>query len=414
MNACARTRVAWSLACLAVFVFLGGCGGSDSQGFTPPNYDAGQVLGTSAEPTDDLVQIAERVTEILGLGGLTISTEDVMRRTTGIKGDPLFVVDTREREDYAAGHIPGAINIPLQELPKELLEGTSGIPMDVDVAVASYWGGDGIFASTVINAYRITDPAKVETFKRAKSLYCGMTTWSFDRELVPTGTRFDDAYGAGVTVEEATEAGIESRTDQGAFLRFAPFGVDPVIQKILIRADRYFNSVADQRDLTMYPADLRDDLNGPQIVSVRAASAYEAGHIPGAINIPWNQVANLEEHTKYVDPGSLVAVYCYTGHSGAAGTVGLGILGYRARNVLYGMNGWSTTAPSSGQLANFDLNRSWDFPLHDWDGGLEDLDGYVPDSTGCEGCHTSLTAIWMDRELDPPTTIAPPPNSGEG
>ena len=51
MNACARTRVAWSLACLAVFVFLGGCGGSDSQGFTPPNYDAGEVIGTSPDPS---------------------------------------------------------------------------------------------------------------------------------------------------------------------------------------------------------------------------------------------------------------------------------------------------------------------------------------------------------------------------
>jgi rhodanese-related sulfurtransferase len=32
------------------------------------------------------------------------------------------VVDARNRDEYAAGHIPGAINIPLAELPERLTE----------------------------------------------------------------------------------------------------------------------------------------------------------------------------------------------------------------------------------------------------------------------------------------------------
>lgn len=407
-----RVKWVWGIACVALLLGIAGCGGGGSNDPTPP--EPGEVTGTSADPSEDLTEIAARVGEILDLGYLTIGTEDVMRRTTGISGDPLFVVDTREPADYDDGHIPGAINIPLQGLAQQLLDGTSGIPMDVDVAVASYWGGDGIFACTLINIYRITDPTMPESFKQARSLYCGMTSWSYDRALIPTGTRFDDALAADVTAMEPTEAGTNDGTDQGRFPEFAPFETDPVVDKILIRAGHYLNSVADQRDLTIYPSTVRDTLGDNQIVSVRGNSHYVLGHLPDAINIPWKSSTDLENYTKFVDTEDLVVVYCYTGHSGGAATIALGILGYKARNMVYGMNGWNTSAPASGQLSDFDVNRGWDFPLHTWDGGLSDLDGYKPDNEGCEACHTNLTAVWMDREYDPPVGDTAPPNSGEG
>jgi len=408
----ARWKLVWGVTCIALVLSVTACGssGSDPQ----PSPAAGEVIGTSPDPSDDLVEIAERVGQILDLGYLAWQPEDVMRRLTGLEGDPLFVLDTRESADFDAGHIPGAINIPLQELPQALLDGTSGIPMDVDVVVASYFGGDGIFAATLINTYRIEDPSMPDDYKQARGLYCGMTTWNFDRDLVPEDTRFDDALAGGVRVEESVEVDTNDGTDQGAFPEFAPFETDPVIEKILVRGDRWLNSVSDQRALTLFPSDLRDDPNGYQVISVRSGTHYVLGHIPTAINIPWKSSADLENYTKFVDPDTTLAVYCYTGHSGAAGTVALGILGYDARNILFGMNGWSTTAPASGQLLNFDVNRGWDFPLHNWDGGLSDLDGYDPDAGGCEACHTNLTAVWMDRELDPPAGGAEPPNTGEG
>jgi rhodanese-related sulfurtransferase len=193
------------------------------------------------------------------------------------------------------------------------------------------------------------------------------------------------------------------------------------VRKILVRAKYYLNSVPTQFDLQVYPKTLADNLedgntaNNPQIISVRGSADYVAGHVPGAINIPYKSVADLANYTKFaVPPGKPIVVYCYTGHTGALATMALGILGYDVKNILYGMNGWSTTAQASGQLKNFDLNKGWDFPLHNRGGGIDNLAAYTPPSTGCQGCHTSLTAIWTELVKSPPPRVDTPLSSGEG
>ncbi|SJN42445.1 Rhodanese-like domain protein [Microbacterium esteraromaticum] len=46
----------------------------------------------------------------------TITVEELAGRT----GVPL--IDVRERDEYAAGHVPGAVNLPLSELGDRLAE----------------------------------------------------------------------------------------------------------------------------------------------------------------------------------------------------------------------------------------------------------------------------------------------------
>jgi rhodanese-related sulfurtransferase len=45
------------------------------------------------------------------------------------------VIDVRPREEYAAGHLPGAVNIPLAELEKQLRE------LDREKEVVAYCRG---------------------------------------------------------------------------------------------------------------------------------------------------------------------------------------------------------------------------------------------------------------------------------
>ena len=37
-------------------------------------------------------------------------------------GDPVTIVDVRRPDEYAAGHIPGVLHIPADELPNRLAE----------------------------------------------------------------------------------------------------------------------------------------------------------------------------------------------------------------------------------------------------------------------------------------------------
>jgi len=393
----------------------------------------GALTGTAAAAGADFEAIAAHLNGVIGLGYNTIGTDAVAKMLfdDNSANDP-FILDTREPADFADGHIPGAVNIPLQDLAMALLKEDPRIPMDRHIVVASYWGDDGDFAMVLLNALRITDPAAQATAAAAKEplpypiaqvLFQGMTSWSFDRELVPEDTRFEDAQAAGIVIKGELEAGAVSYPEAGPYPDFSAFDVTDPITQIVIRAHRYLNSVPNQTDLHIYPSQLQallddaDPANDPQVVSVRSLAHFEAGHIPGAILVPWLQSANVEQYTKYLDPtAGMIAAYCYTGHTGGVATMAFGIMGYEnARNVLYGMNGWNSAAPGSGQLLNFDQMRTWDFPLNDGDDGdLDSLAAYEPPS-GCEGCHTELTGIFVDREvMDPPPAPAVAPSEGEG
>ncbi len=91
-----------------------------------------------------------------------------------------------------------------------------------------------------------------------------------------------------------------------------------------------------------------DDSNDPFILSVRSAEDYAKGHIPGAYNVPWKNVA--VDLTKYPTDKQIVT-YCYTGHTGQVGAVSLALLGYDVTNLKYGMMGWTDDAEVLAQPA---------------------------------------------------------------
>jgi rhodanese-related sulfurtransferase len=62
----------------------------------------------------------------LGPGTEQVSRTDLLER---IKTGHVTVVDVRPREEYAAGHIPAAVSIPLDELADQLAE----LPNDQDI-----------------------------------------------------------------------------------------------------------------------------------------------------------------------------------------------------------------------------------------------------------------------------------------
>jgi rhodanese-related sulfurtransferase len=56
-----------------------------------------------------------------------VTREELARRLEG--GDPLIVLDVRPAAEYAAGHLPGAVSIPVAELRRRLAE----LPADREV-----------------------------------------------------------------------------------------------------------------------------------------------------------------------------------------------------------------------------------------------------------------------------------------
>ncbi len=93
-----------------------------------------------------------------------------------------------------------------------------------------------------------------------------------------------------------------------------------------------------------------DATNDYFVLSVRTAEHYAIGHIPGAINIPWRDIAKTENLAK-LPTDQKIAVYCYTGHTAGIATTILNSLGYEAYNMKYGIMAWTKDAAVRAQSA---------------------------------------------------------------
>lgn len=81
-----------------------------------------------------------------------------------LKEDEFFLLDVRRNDEYARGHIPGAVNIYVGELEKRLAEVPSDRPL---VSVCSTGNRSGIGASIL----------ERNGFKKVHNLLGGMTAW---------------------------------------------------------------------------------------------------------------------------------------------------------------------------------------------------------------------------------------------
>jgi rhodanese-related sulfurtransferase len=260
--------------------------------------------------------------------------------------DP-FIVSVRGAEHYALGHIPGAINIPWKAIATP--ENLAKLPSDQPIVVYCYTGHTGQIATTVLRllGYNV------------QNLKFGMMGWTQNDEVLGT-TRFGpDTDQRDYPVE--TEANEATETYDYPEVSTGESDAQEIVRAA---ADAWLNSDATpiiSADSVFENLNDGDTSNDPVVLSVRSPDAYAIGHIAGAINIPWSQIASAENLAK-LPPDQPIAVYCYTGHTGQVATTVLGILGYEASNIKYGMMGWTENDEVLG-TARYDPATSPDYPL---------------------------------------------------
>ena len=114
---------------------------------------------------------AARVAYFGSEGGQPVTRAQLQRLT---KRRNVTVLDVRPREEYAAGHIPGAVSIPIDQLPARLSE----LPADVDV-VAYCRGTYCVFANEAVRLLTAQG-------RRAARLTEGMLEWRLAGQAVTT------------------------------------------------------------------------------------------------------------------------------------------------------------------------------------------------------------------------------------
>lgn len=221
-------------------------------------------------------------------------------------GEEMFIIDIRTPEDYAKGHIKGAVNLPFGN--ESIAQNLEIIPDDVPVYVYCYTGQTASQTIAVLNvagkpAYNVQSG-----FVRGISVEPNYENY-IDTEAVALPT---DAYAVDPDLKAAVaEYYATVKSYAGTPTEAQNIKVETVKEIIDSESDEY------------------------QIVSVRKAEDYAKGHVKGAINIPFG--AGMQDALAELPKDKKIIVYCYTGQTASQTTGILRLLGYEAYNMQFGM-----------------------------------------------------------------------------
>lgn len=282
MRTSAKGRLA--VAIVAVLALVATACGDDSADETTPTTRATTTTTiaatTTTVPAFDLAEVVHTYASTIpdgfrAVGDIT-AFKDAM--TAGA-----FVIDVRQPDEYAEGHIAGAINIPLRELGDNL----NKIPTDRQVFV---YCASGHRAGIALSSLGVLGYDNVLSFPPS---YKG---WIAAEEPVTTDVPSAETYTVPAIETELLDA-------VNGFLTTIPEGWLSAgdVEKVTTAMDA-----------------------GAFMLDVRGASEFDEGHIPGAVNIPLREIAARFDEL----PSDVQLIsYCKSGHRQAMSLPLLHLLG---------------------------------------------------------------------------------------
>jgi rhodanese-related sulfurtransferase len=254
-------------------------------------------------------------------------------------GDPSndpFIVDNGAPEDYANGHIPGAINITAKAL--FTADALAKLPKDKQIVLNCYAGQT---ASQTTAALRMLG-------YDAYNLLYGAPSWGTNEKVTYPFTA--DQSGNYKFSTDAAQL-------EGTFASPKPLG-----DTVEAAAMTYFAGGTKNIKAADVFANLNDGdtSNDPVILDARSAEDYALGHVPGAINVSPKTMFNPENLAKLPADKQIVS-YCYSGQTASQTTAALRLLGYDAYNMQFGMPSWAIVPGVS--VGVWDVSKSLNQPL---------------------------------------------------
>ena len=295
--------------------------------------------GQQQSDVSEFSQIAQAADEALAQGyPPTISVQDVYNNIVVGGDDSYFLLSIRSPEHYEKGHVPGAVNIPYREVWKA--ENLAKIPKDKKIVVICYTGH---------TASQVTMLLKMLGYE-AYAMKFGMMGWTDDPEILGI-----PSFNCAESLNYPLETGAVEAEGGNEFPTVST-GKESVDDMILAQAEAYLTS---GRPPVISAADVYNNVvvggdDSYFLLSIRKPEHFEKGHVPGAINIPFGDIAK-EENLAKLPKDKKIIVICYTGHTASQATMLLNLLGYEAYAMKFGMMGW-TSDPDVLGIPVFDCN----------------------------------------------------------
>ncbi len=287
-----------TLLVLVAFV-AAGCGGQQAKAPEKP---------ASAPAAFDAVQVTKDATwdaykkVVADVQGKTFPVDAAKAKEllTGNESKYL-VIDMRAPEDYAKGHIKGAVNLTIVQLAENL----DKLPTDKTLLLYCYSGQNTGTAMVPLKAYGY----------KALSISKG----------------FPMVQKAGFAIDTAATAFTPAAAKKAA---------DPKEAAALAGIKDNYMAIAKQmaaKTLVIGGADVKKLVDSAAdkyvFVDLRSAEDFDKGHVKGAISAP---LAALQDKAKTFPKDKTVVLYCYSGQTAAMATAPLKAEGLKLISISTG------------------------------------------------------------------------------
>jgi rhodanese-related sulfurtransferase len=241
-----------------------------------------ETTTTEAMDEFDLVAAVYEYESTIPEGWMNVG--DTAAFKDAVEASNALVIDVRQPEEYAEGHIPGSVNIPLRELGANI----DKIPTDRQVFV---YCKSGYRAGVAVSSLRMMG------YDNALSYSGSWLAWTEAGEEVST---------------EATEAEVVGAPDFHPDLVAAVDGWLSTIPEGWLTA----GGVEDVK--TAHEA-------GAFLLDIRTPGEYAEGYILDATNI---ELRTITENMDMIPTDTAVVVYCKSGFRASLSMPVLGVLGF--------------------------------------------------------------------------------------
>ena len=305
--------------------------------------------GCSDTTTDPPVAVneAEVMVEYLEANGNPVTTFAKMITANVVNANILsnadqYIIDIRDSETYAAGHIKGAVNVASSEVLAHYE--ANNLKDKATVVIVCFSGQTASWVNSLLNIMGYTN---------SSALKWGMCSWnsatadswkepnlnnSRAAQFVQTATAKPEAGDLPTLSTGKTEATDILRARVEAVFTEG-FGAAK------ISSDEVYSALSSYHIANYW---VESDYSGP------------CGHIDGAMQYSPKEAFTSGADLKTLPTDKKVAVYCYTGQTSAHIAAYLRVLGYDAKTILYGVNGMSYDKVPA---AKFEPHYTYDYDL---------------------------------------------------
>lgn len=297
--------------------------------------------GKKAAPREQILQASSAYFA----GFPFVLAEDVYEDIVKGGDQSYLLVSVQSPDEFAKGHVPGALNIPLRDIASR--KSLQLLPSGKKIVLTCDDGHRSMMAALFLGQLGYDTAA----------MSMGLSHWNSTESGISSPYRGSAGYPVSADkVVAATSGKVPTASNKGKL------GNEVVIERTdaVVKSGR---SLFIDRSEVYEKAVVAGDKNYV-LVSMQRPEHFAKGHVPGAINIPYYELAKAETLRKLPRDKKIVLI-CYIGHWGGSGALLLNQLGYDAYDMRFGTLGWNDTTEGLGQMkeAMTNMGRSLNYPI---------------------------------------------------